>query len=130
MSSCLRWTVAWPATASQILIAFGMCLLLTDILFLNVKTVAFTGGPKREQSNLAVTLLQYFAFVPAVVVVPLISEPWIEIGTQHFVLAATVIAVAHWALREIHRRIVQAHCNMRELEDDEEEFPIKLGLRP
>ena len=130
MSSCLRCAVAWPATVSQILIAFGMCLLLTDILFLNVKTVAFTGGPKREESNLTVTVLQYFAFLPAVVAAPLISEPWIEIRAQHFVLAATGIAVANWTLREIHRGIVQTHCNMREFEDDEEELPIKLGFRP
>ena len=114
---------------SQILIAFGMCLLLTDILFLNVKTVAFTGEPTREHSNLAVTVLQYIAFVPAVAAFPVVSEPWIEIQAQHFFLAATGIAVAHLALRQFHRGIIQTHCNMRELEDDEEEFPTKLGLR-
>ncbi len=118
-----------PATASQILIAFGMCLLLTDILFLNVKTVTFTGEPTREQSNLAVTILQYFAFVPAVAVFPLVSEPWIELETFHFVLAATGFAAAHLALRSVHREIILAHCNRRELEDGEEEFPLKLGLR-
>ena len=41
--TCLRstGTSTWPATASQLLVAAGMCLLLTDILFLNVKIVAF-----------------------------------------------------------------------------------------
>jgi len=59
-----------------------------------------------------------------------LQRRWIEIPAQHFVLAARRIAVAHWALREIHRGIVQTHCNMREFEDDEEELPIKLGFRP
>lgn len=46
-----------PATASQLLVAAGMCLLLTDILFLNVKIVAFSGERAREQSGLLATLL-------------------------------------------------------------------------
>ena len=55
-----------------------MCLLLTDVFFLNVKIVAFTGEPAREQPNLAASLLKYIAFVPGVALFPLIAEPWIE----------------------------------------------------
>jgi hypothetical protein len=120
---------AWPATASMLLIAAGMCLLLTDVLFLNVKIVAFTGEAPREQPNLAMTVLKYFTFFPIVVWFPVVSEPWIEASVPHFILAAAAIAVAHGALRILHRRIIQEHCNMRGLEDDEEDFPMKLGLR-
>jgi len=119
----------WPATASMLLIAAANCLLLTDILFLNVCTVAFTGEPTREQPNLALTLLKYFTFLPLIVWLPVVSEPWVEASPLHFALAAAAIAAAHFALRALHRRILREHCNMPGLEDDEDDFPMKLGLR-
>jgi hypothetical protein len=119
----------WPATVSQLLIATGMCLLLSDILFLNVKIVAFTGEPAREQSNLAISVLKFFAFVPVVAWVPVISGPWIEQSIQHLIIAAAAIAAAHLVLQTRHRQILREHCNLPGLEDDEEEFPMKLGLR-
>lgn len=121
--------LTWPATASLLLITAGMCLLLTDIFFLNVKIVAFTGEPPRVQSNLAVTAFKYLAFVPAVASLPVVAEPWIEARVQHFVLAAAAISTAHLALRFLHRRIIQEHCNTIALEADEEDFPMRLGLR-
>jgi hypothetical protein len=121
--------LTWPATLSQLIIAGAMCLLLTDVFFLNVKIVAFTGEPAREQSNLAITVLKYAAFVPAVAWVPLAFEPWIETDVSHLVIALAAIVAAHLALRYRHRKIIQEHCNSFYLEDDEEEFPMKLGLR-
>ena len=121
--------LSWPATTSQLLVAAGMCLLLTDIFFLHVTIVPFTGEPPREQSNFAISLLKYFAFVPVVASLPVSVEPWIETGVIHFFLAAFAIGAAHLALRRKHRGIIQEHCNMVELEDGEDEFPMKLGLR-
>ncbi|WP_158793795.1 hypothetical protein [Granulicella sp. L60] len=117
------------ATASQLLVTAGMSVLLTDIFFLNVKFVAFTGERTREQPNFAFTIIKYIAFVPAVAWLTLISEPWIETKTEHFIVAAIAIATAHLVLRRQHRAIIREHCNMPGLEDDEEEFPMKLGLR-
>jgi hypothetical protein len=118
-----------PATASLLLLAAGLCLLLADTLFLNVKTGAFTGEPAREQSNLALTLLKYLTFLPVIVWLPVASEPWIEASPLHFAAAAGSIVAAHFSLRVLHRRIINEHCNMPGLEDDEEDFPMKLGLR-
>jgi len=120
--------LTWPAMASESLIAVGMCLLLTDLFFLNVKIVAFTGQPAREQSNLALTVFKFFYFIPFAAWLPVVSEPWIEKGIAHFAVAAAVIAAVHMALRRQHRDIIRIHCNLPELEDDEEEFPMKLGL--
>jgi len=106
-----------------------MCLLLTDLLFLYVKTVAFTGDPAREQPNLALTLLKFFTFLPIIVWIPVASEPWLEKSIPHLVLTVVVIGLAHFGLEFLHRRIIQEHCNMPGLEDDEEDFPMKLGLR-
>jgi hypothetical protein len=121
--------LTWPATAGQLLIAIGMCLLLTDVFFINVKIVAFTGEASREQSNLAATLLKYLALFPAVPWMPIVCELWIETSVFHLVFATAAIAVAHFALRRLHRRVVSDHCNLVYLEDDEEEFPMGLGLR-
>ncbi len=120
--------LTWPATASQALIAAGMCLLLTDLFFMNVRIVAFTGQPAREQTNLALTVFKFFYFIPFAAWLPVVSEPWIQKSVLHFALAAGLIVAAHLALRWRHREIIRLHCSLRELEDDEEEFPMKLGL--
>jgi hypothetical protein len=124
-----RELLTWPATISQLMMGGGMCLLLTDIFFLHVTIVPFTGEPPREESNLAISLLKYLAFVPLVASLPVSVEPWMEMGVVHFVVAAVAIIAAHLALRRRHRGIIQEHCNMAELEDGEDEFPMKLGLR-
>jgi hypothetical protein len=118
-----------PAIASLLLIAAGLCLLVADAFFLDVKTVAFTGEPAREQPNLALTLLKYFTFFPVVLWLPVALEPWIEASILHFLIAAIAITAAHYALRALHRRVIREHCNMPGLEDDEDDFPMKLGLR-
>jgi hypothetical protein len=120
--------LTWPATASQLLVAAGMSLLLTDILFFNVKTVPFAGEPEHEQSDLAVSVLKYFIFVLIAAGIPLIFEAWMENNFWHFIFAAAFIAVAHLAIRNRHRALIREYCSMPELEDGEEEFPIKLGL--
>ncbi len=117
------------AAASLGILAAALCLLLTDLLFLSVNTVAFTGEPAREQPNLAMTLLKYFTFLPILVWIPVATEPWIEASPLHFALAAALVAGAHFVLRSLHRRVIREHCNMPGLEDDEDDFPMKLGLR-
>ncbi len=121
--------LTWRATVSQLLVTTAMCLLLTDIFFLNIKTVAFTGEPAREQPNFAITVLKYFAFIPLVAWVPIASEPSVEKSVGNMLLAVGAIVAAHLTLRSQHRRILREHCNLPGLEDDEEEFPMKLGLR-
>jgi hypothetical protein len=120
---------SWPATASLMLISAGMCLLLTDAFFLNVKTIAFSGEQEREQHNLALTLLKYFTFFPVIVWIPVALEPWIQTGIAHFLITIAVIASCHLLLGAAHRRIISDHCNTPGLEDDEEDFPMRLGLR-
>jgi len=121
--------LSWPATAAQILVAAGMCLLLTDLLFLNVTTVAFTGEPTRDQPNLAFTVLKYYTAFPIVAAFPIFSEWWVEKSAEHMAMAALIVAAVHLLLRYQHGAILRQHCNLPELEDGEEDFPMKLGLR-
>jgi ABC-type Na+ transport system ATPase subunit NatA len=79
--------VTWPATTAQILVAGGMCLLLTDVFFLNVTIVAFTGEPAGAQSNLAFTVLKYYTFFPLVAWLPHVLEPWMESSVCRFAIA-------------------------------------------
>ncbi|MGA7338979.1 MAG: hypothetical protein WBX18_00185 [Terracidiphilus sp.] len=118
-----------PATAAQLLVAAALCLLLTDLFFLNVTAVAFTGNPARQPSNLALTMLKYFTFFPLVIMLPHLAEPWIQRRWWHFAVAACAVAVAHGALAGRHRAIVEAHCHLPDLEEGEEDFPMRLGLR-
>lgn len=121
--------LTWPATIAQILVAAVLCLLLTDIFFLKVTTVAFTGETIREQPNLAFTVLKYYTVFPIPAVLPLILEPWIESNPRHILVFLAVAALAHLELRRRHRSIVRQHCNLPALEDGEDDFPMKLGLR-
>jgi hypothetical protein len=115
--------------ATHFCVGFALCLLLTDALFLNVTSPAFTSEPMREQSNLALTVLKYFTFFPAVIALPGFVEPWIQQSFLHGLVAVVSVIAAHLALRTKHREIVRQHSNMLALEDDEEDFPMKLGLR-
>ena len=117
-----------PATGAQLLVAMGMCLLLTDVFFLNVTAVPFTGAA-RESSNLAFTILKYYTCFPVVMAISVGSQFWIERSGRNFGIAAAVIVVLHLWLRKRHRDVVRLHSEQLELEEDEEEFPMRLGLR-
>jgi hypothetical protein len=119
----------WPAIAALALVGAGMCLLLTDIFFLNVMTIAFTGEAPRTEPNLAFIVMKFVFFFPFVTALPVAIDLWMENSAGHFALVAAAIAIAHLALRARHRSIVLEHSNQIELEDDEEEFPMRLGLR-
>jgi hypothetical protein len=119
----------WPAVAAQWLVAAGLCLVLTDVFFLNVTETAFTGEPTRSQSSLAFTVMRYYFFFPPVSVFPIVIEPWIAKGVRQFAIAAAMFALAHLALRARFRQVVKENSNAYALEDDEEDFPMKLGLR-
>jgi hypothetical protein len=118
-----------PATIAQIIVVGGMCLLLTDALFLNVTTVAFTGEPTRDQPNLAFTVLKYYTAFPILAALPIATEWWVEQSLRNMAIAVFFIAVVHLVLRHRHRTVVRQNCNLPTLEDGEEDFPMKLGLR-
>lgn len=74
-------------------------------------------------------MLKYFTFFPVVAALPVAVESWVQQSGQHMIAAVLVIAAAHLALRFRHQAIVRQHCDLPDLEDGEEEFPMKLGLR-
>jgi hypothetical protein len=119
----------WNSLACQALVAVGLCLLLTDALFLKVRTIPFTGETRAPTTNLAFILLQYFGLFPPLVLLSVGLEPWLEISMWHVMGVVGVISAAHLAMLRIHSKDAEYHANLIDLDEDEEEFPQRLGLR-
>lgn len=115
--------------AAQLLVGGGLCLLLTDAAFSRVLVTPLTGEAAHETQNLAFTVLRYFTFFPLVTALSLAAELWMEADAARLGIAAAVVVVAHLWLRKRHTALVKLHSSQIELEDDEEDFPMKLGLR-
>jgi uncharacterized membrane protein YwzB len=120
---------AWRPAMSQTLVAVGLCLLLTDALFLKVTSIPFTGERRAPATNLAFILLQYFGFFPPLVLLTIALEPWLEASVWHMAAAVGCTVAAHLVMRSIHRKNADYYANLIDLDDDEEEFPQRLGLR-
>jgi hypothetical protein len=118
----------WNSFLCQALIAIGLCLLLTDALFLNVRSLPFTGDTKAPASNLAFILLQYFGLFPPLVWLSVALEPWLKTNLWHVAAAVVVIVAAHFQMSSVHRKSVVYYADLIDV-DDEEEFPQRLGLR-
>jgi hypothetical protein len=122
-------SIGWRAVVSQSLVGIGLCLLLTDVLFLMVRSIPFTGGEKAPATNLAFILLQYFGFFPPLVWLSVALEPWLEAGWWHVAMALGTIAGLHLAMRRAHKKNAEYYAQLLDLDDDEEEFPQRMGLR-
>jgi hypothetical protein len=119
----------WPALAAQILTGLGLSLQLADGFFLNVTTVPFTGERRSGQDNLAFSVLRYYTFFPVVTIASTVFEFAMERGGVRLGIAVAVIAVIHLWLRRQHRECLRLECSQIALDDDEDDFPMRLGLR-
>lgn len=119
----------WKIIMLQALAAIGLCLLLTDVLFLNVTSLPFTGEGRAPAGNLAWVLLQYFGLFPPLILLTVGLEPWLAESAWHVAATLGIIATAHFAMGKIHRKNAEYYANLIDLDEDEEEFPQRLGLR-
>ena len=113
----------------QGLAAVALSLLLTDAFFLNVKTIPFTGTRPTSATNLALLMIPYLGFFPASVLFTVAAEPWLEASFRHLGLGAVAVAAAHVCMLRIHRARVAEQLQQIQADEDEEEFPLRLGLR-
>jgi hypothetical protein len=119
----------WRPVLSQALVGIGLSLLLTDVLFVAVRSIPFTGGERPSGTNLAFILLQYFGLFPPLILLMVDLQPWLEASLWHVAGALIIIAWGHFAIRSAHKKNADYHANLIDLDDDEEEFPQRLGLR-
>ena len=115
--------------AGQVLVAIAASFLLTDAFFLNVRTVPFTGAKPNSATNLALLLIPYLGFFPAVVLFTVALEPAIEVSFAR-IAGVTLAALAlHLLLRHTHRVRLLEDLQQFEADEDQEDFPLRLGLR-
>jgi hypothetical protein len=119
----------WRATGAQALLTLGLCVILTDAFFLKISSVPFTSEQSGENPNLALTVLKYFTFFPIVAAVPVRLEPWLESAVPHAAIFILAVVAAHALLERHHRAVLLEHCQQLPLDEDEEDFPMRLGLR-
>ena len=110
-----------PATAAQLLLAVGLCVVLADAFFLNVTTIAFTGEPQEKAPNLALTILKYLLFFPPVVTLATVVPVWIGHSLARFALVAIGFTTAHFMLHARHHEVVKEYCLYDSSQDGEGE---------
>jgi hypothetical protein len=115
--------------AAQLVTGVGFCLILADIVFLNVASLPFVGDRSSDQHNLSFTVLRYLTFFPVVTTAALICEHQLERGPLQLGAGVATVAAIHFWLRKWHRDFVRLECSQVALEEGEDDFPLKLGLR-
>jgi hypothetical protein len=115
--------------ASQVVTGLGLSLLLTDAFFLNVTSIPFTGERPSHDPNLAFTVLRYYTFFPFVTTLSVAFEILMERGGARLGGALAIIAIAHLWFLWRRRNVVRLDSNGLALEEDEDDFPLRLGLR-
>ncbi len=110
-----------PATAAQLLLAVGLCVVLADAFFLNVTTVAFTGEPQQKAPNLAFTIFKYLFFFPPVVTFAAVVPVWLGHSLARFLIVAIGFAAAHFMLQARHHGIVKEYCLYDDCQDGDGE---------
>lgn len=119
----------WRAASVQAFVAIALSFLLTDAFFLNVKTIPFTGIRPSSATNPALLMIPYLGFFPAIVLFAVAVEPWLGASLRHLALAALAAAAAHVYLLRLHKARVAEQFQQIEADEDEEEFPLRLGLK-
>jgi hypothetical protein len=90
---------------TQVVVAAGICLLLTDVFSLQTATIPFTEARVPHNTDLAFILLRYIVFFPALVIATVNYEWWIEVSAGHLLVTTLGIIAAHLALRYVQWRI-------------------------
>jgi hypothetical protein len=117
------------AIAAQVVAGLSVCLLLSDAFLLNNTKIPFTGEPSAHESNIAFTVLRYYSCFPVVLAVTVVMEHGMERGALQIGIVASVVFVLHLWLRKWSRDMIRLDCSQVAVEEDEDDFPLRLGLR-
>jgi len=120
---------AWRFAAVQATTAAALSFLLTDAFFLRVATIPFTGSKSSSATNLALLLIPYLGFFPGIVLFTISMERWMEVSPSHLLLAVASAIVADLCLRSVRRSHIKDTLRQIHADDEEEDFPLRLGLR-
>jgi len=93
----------WPLT-TQLLVAVGLSVLLTDIFFLRAKDIPFTVTRQPSTKDLPISFVRYFVVFPAFALYISDREPWVEANPAHIAIALSLVVAFHVLLRTMHNR--------------------------
>jgi hypothetical protein len=116
------------ATVGQIVVALGLCVLLTDFLFMKTLAIPFTEFRKASTTDMPLVFVRYFVMFPVLVLTILDLEPWIETNIWHLIRVAVLILVAHLWWRWRYRERVREWRLGSDFEDTDQLFQ-GLGLK-
>lgn len=110
-------------TWGQVIVAVGLCVVLTDLFFLTMRTIPFTSARLNATRDLPIILVRYLVVFPAFALTTVSLEPWIEGSALHLLLTALGFAAAHGVLARVRHLVLQ-----RQIQENEPIF-TELGLR-
>jgi hypothetical protein len=114
--------------AGQVIVAVGVSLLLTDLLFFNRKALPFTARQRTAFTDIPLVFVKYIVLFPELVSIVVGCEPWVEASMGHLVKAASLIVGLHAGMQAMYRRGLQGRSSVNEAEDADL-FPQRLGLQ-
>ena len=115
-------------TLNQLLIAFGVSFLLTDVFLFSVRSVPFTHLRKSSITDLPLVIVRYVVLFPLLIAILVHNEAWIEVNSLHFFKALLFGVTAHLLLLKTHARSLM-QSTLDTPPDEADEFPQRLGLR-
>ena len=114
--------------SGQLLVAFGLALLLPDVLLFSVRSIPFTHLHKSSVNDLPLAVLRYLVLFPLFVSILVAKEAWIEASVTHL-LATTILFLGTHLFVQRAQASLLAQYTLDTPPDDADEFPQKLGLR-
>jgi hypothetical protein len=114
--------------SGQLLVAFGLALLLPDVLLFSVRSIPFTHLHKSSVNDLPLAVLRYLVLFPLFVSILVAKEAWIEASVTHLLATTILFLGTHLFLQRAQASLL-AQYTLDTPPDDADEFPQKLGLR-
>jgi hypothetical protein len=105
--------------ATQLLVGVGICVLLTDVLLLDSRTIPFTEARIPQNTDLAFILVRYIAIFPAIVMIAVRCEPWIGSSSIHLATVAIAIALTHEIFLRAKQNLLQIQAKRTGLNESD-----------
>ncbi len=114
-----------PATtATQVLFALSVSLVLAELFLYSMRTVPFTHIRKSSIADFPMVAVRYLILFPIFISVFVDLEKWSELKALHLLVIFDIFVAVHLFFRMFHSRAVQ-----RSPPNEDDEFPQGLGLR-
>ena len=112
-----------PTTATELLLGFGLSLILTDLAFLPMRTIPFTTARVKTIHQLPVTIVIYLLVFPYLALKMQMMDLWDSPTPLHLLRIAINFGILHGLLMLARRRVIASEPPTPEI------LYMGLGLR-